>query len=224
VCSCATGSLSCLSLRSEIPTLVCGNADRGRSFSCDVCLSGDPSNSNSSSLSRPAQRERLAGRQLGCGLNLAAPQVAGGEGAVLVAWQLMVSVDGAFMDEKHGMRDRAAASVAGTGDEDVAAHVFDADLDGDGHVSVNERARLVARVWRATPLRVRQLIVSVVGVTLIVLGAALVVVPGPFTLPLLVAGLAVLGTEFAWAHKMLMTVRGRAAKVSSRVRRRLTKS
>lgn len=41
------------------------------------------------------------------------------------------------------------------------------------------------------------------GVTIVLLGLALIVLPGPFTLPLLLLGFAILGTEFAWAASAL---------------------
>ena len=41
----------------------------------------------------------------------------------------------------------------------------------------------------------------------VLLGLALIVLPGPFTLPLLVLGFAILGTEFAWAARALERVK-----------------
>ncbi|MFI0433455.1 MAG: PGPGW domain-containing protein, partial [Candidatus Nanopelagicales bacterium] len=46
-------------------------------------------------------------------------------------------------------------------------------------------------------------LVIVAGSVLIIIGLALVVLPGPFTLPLVIAGVAVLSTEFAWASALL---------------------
>jgi hypothetical protein len=45
--------------------------------------------------------------------------------------------------------------------------------------------------------------VLLLGVTIVLLGLALIVLPGPFTLPLLLLGFAILGTEFAWAASAL---------------------
>lgn len=63
------------------------------------------------------------------------------------------------------------------------------------------------RWWRRVPSPVRKSIVATIGGTLVALGFALVVLPGPFTVPLLVAGFAVLGTEFAWATRALQRAR-----------------
>ncbi|UZN02511.1 PGPGW domain-containing protein [Cellulomonas sp. S1-8] len=76
------------------------------------------------------------------------------------------------------------------------------------------RARIAA-----LPRPVRVVAVSVVGWTLILAGVAMLVLPGQGVLTI-IAGLALLATEFAWAHRMLARVkaasragvdRGRAA-------------
>lgn len=68
--------------------------------------------------------------------------------------------------------------------------------------------------------------VTIVGAALLVLGAALMVLPGPGIL-IIVAGLAVLATEYVWARRLLKTARGKAeevqeATVASPVRTGLT--
>ncbi|HRP87332.1 MAG TPA: PGPGW domain-containing protein [Gammaproteobacteria bacterium] len=52
----------------------------------------------------------------------------------------------------------------------------------------------------------RRLIVAVVGVTVLLFGLALVILPGPafVVIPL---GLAILAAEFAWARSLLRRVR-----------------
>ena len=62
-------------------------------------------------------------------------------------------------------------------------------------------------VWARTPRHLRKTIVCVLGGTIVLLGLALIVLPGPFTLPLLVLGFAILGTEFAWAARALERVK-----------------
>ena len=42
----------------------------------------------------------------------------------------------------------------------------------------------------------------------------MIVLPGPFTMPLLVLGLVVLALEFAWAETMLIRVRHQGAKLN----------
>lgn len=53
--------------------------------------------------------------------------------------------------------------------------------------------------------------VTVVGVALLVLGAAMMVLPGPGIL-VIVGGLALLATEYVWARRMLTTARAQAEK------------
>ena len=64
--------------------------------------------------------------------------------------------------------------------------------------------------WRGLPNPVRWVVVSLIGVSLILLGVIMLVLPGPGTVFIL-AGLAVLGTEFVWAevvmHKISHAVR-----------------
>ncbi len=59
-------------------------------------------------------------------------------------------------------------------------------------------AQLLRGAWR--------LIVLVVGGTLLVIGVAMVVLPGP-AFVVIPAGLAVLATEFVWARRLLVRVR-----------------
>jgi hypothetical protein len=44
----------------------------------------------------------------------------------------------------------------------------------------------------------------------------LIVLPGPFTLPLVILGLVVLALEFAWAERTLEKVKAQGAKVDPR--------
>ena len=68
---------------------------------------------------------------------------------------------------------------------------------------MKERLRALGQLWQRVPASLRKTIVFTIGGTLVLLGIALVVLPGPFTVPLLIAGFAVLGTEFAWASRAL---------------------
>ena len=45
--------------------------------------------------------------------------------------------------------------------------------------------------------------------------------PGPFSIPLMVAGLAVLATEYVWAEKMLDTVKDRTQQAADLAKRKL---
>jgi uncharacterized protein (TIGR02611 family) len=65
----------------------------------------------------------------------------------------------------------------------------------------------------------KRIAVSVVGFALIAIGLVLLVLPGPGILVVL-AGLAVLATQYAWARSALDEVKRRASGASSRFRRR----
>jgi len=60
----------------------------------------------------------------------------------------------------------------------------------------------LAHAWR--------LGVLLLGVSLIVLGLVLTVLPGPLTIPPVLLGLWVLSTEFSWAHRLFTAFKGRA--------------
>lgn len=77
------------------------------------------------------------------------------------------------------------------------------------------RSRFAA-AWRALPTAIRRTIVLVIGFTLITVGLLLVVLPGPFTLPLVILGLFILALEFAWADRMLDKVKAQGKKVDPR--------
>ena len=64
--------------------------------------------------------------------------------------------------------------------------------------------------WQAT--------VTVAGFGLLGLGIVLLFLPGPGLL-VVIAGLAVLGTQFAWAERALRRVKGRAARAREAARR-----
>ena len=71
-----------------------------------------------------------------------------------------------------------------------------------------------SKTWELLPQSLRKTIVFLVGSTLIVTGLLLIILPGPFTLPLVVLGLVVLALEFAWAESLLIRVRQQGAKIN----------
>ena len=89
--------------------------------------------------------------------------------------------------------------------------------------SVRDRLEALGRLWQKAPTRLRQTIVLLLGTTVVVLGLALIVLPGPFTLPLLILGFAILGSEFAWAAKALDTTKAGVA-AGSRVAQRAVRA
>ena len=74
---------------------------------------------------------------------------------------------------------------------------------------------IYAFIFRST----KRVVVFVVGVSLVALGIALIPLPGPFSIPLMIAGLAVLATEYVWAEKALDTVKDRAKRASEAAKR-----
>lgn len=56
--------------------------------------------------------------------------------------------------------------------------------------------------WNLLPQTLRRIIVGVIGGTIVLIGIALLVLPGPafIVIPL---GLLILGSEFAWARRLL---------------------
>lgn len=62
--------------------------------------------------------------------------------------------------------------------------------------------------------------ITVIGFAFLLLGIALIPLPGPWTIPLVLLGLAILGTEYAWARRALDETKKRARKATARFRRK----
>ena len=63
----------------------------------------------------------------------------------------------------------------------------------------------------------RQLVILVIGITILVVGVALLVLPGP-AMVVIPLGLAVLGTEFVWAKRLLRRVKNGAVRMAQSAR------
>jgi uncharacterized protein (TIGR02611 family) len=63
--------------------------------------------------------------------------------------------------------------------------------------------------------RVKKVIVALVGGTVLLVGIALLVLPGP-GLVIIAAGIAILATEFLWARRALRNAKGVVAKARRR--------
>jgi hypothetical protein len=84
--------------------------------------------------------------------------------------------------------------------------------------------RLAARApWRRLPHPLRWLTVAIIGGTFVLVGIALLVLPGP-GIAFIIVGLAILATEFVWAETLLHRVKNGSQKAwngaKSRVRRK----
>ena len=66
----------------------------------------------------------------------------------------------------------------------------------------------------------KRIVVLVIGLVLVAGGVALLVLPGPGLL-VIIAGLAVLASEFAWAERMLDQAKAQAAKASGAAKKGL---
>jgi len=60
---------------------------------------------------------------------------------------------------------------------------------------------------------VRQAVIFVLGISVVIVGIAMIVLPGPATV-VIPAGLAILATEFVWARRWLNYLKQRAQKVA----------
>ena len=65
---------------------------------------------------------------------------------------------------------------------------------------------MLKRLWELTYRQARRVVVLLVGGTVLLLGVALVFLPGPAVV-VIPAGLAILSLEFAWARAFLARVR-----------------
>ena len=63
----------------------------------------------------------------------------------------------------------------------------------------------------------RRIVVSVIGMTVLLVGVALLVLPGPAVVVIPI-GLAILATEFAWARHWLRILRDSADKGASKLK------
>lgn len=78
----------------------------------------------------------------------------------------------------------------------------------------------LAKIRNATglnilPAPVRKLIVAVIGLTILLIGVAMTVLPGPAFIVIPV-GLGILATEFAWARRTIRRARVMIAKARGR--------
>lgn len=68
-----------------------------------------------------------------------------------------------------------------------------------------------------TVAQARRLIVLVVGGTVLLIGLALTVLPGPAFIVIPV-GLAILATEFVWARRLLDRIKSEAGRLASKMK------
>jgi hypothetical protein len=88
-------------------------------------------------------------------------------------------------------------------------------MQGESQGEKSMKSKFLAS-WKLLPSSIRKLIVLVFGFTFIFAGILLIVLPGPFTIPLIVFGLFILAAEFAWAETLLHRVKAQGAKLDPR--------
>ena len=86
------------------------------------------------------------------------------------------------------------------------------------HTMAQNLRRKFSNVWRALPHPFRWVIVATVGSTLVLLGIIFVFIPGP-GLPLIVLGVAILATEFAWAQLVYIRIKNETDKMTARAKK-----
>ena len=73
--------------------------------------------------------------------------------------------------------------------------------------------------WKKLPHPIRWVAVACIGGALVLIGLVFMVLPGP-GIPLVILGLVVLASEFAWAQTVLHRTRSTVGKAVGAVRRR----
>lgn len=79
--------------------------------------------------------------------------------------------------------------------------------------------KYIKGAWRKLPHPLRWVMVAVVGAALVIVGIAFLVLPGP-GIPLIIAGLAILATEFTWAEIWLNRTKHHVNNAVNKVRRK----
>lgn len=77
----------------------------------------------------------------------------------------------------------------------------------------------VNTLWRKLPNPLRWFTIAIVGTTLVVVGIIFLVIPGP-GIPLIIAGLAILATEFTWAEIWLAKTKGHVSRAVNRIKKK----
>jgi uncharacterized protein (TIGR02611 family) len=92
----------------------------------------------------------------------------------------------------------------------------------DDLTDVGSRRDRISRSWKYLPRPLRMTIALTVGGTLVAVGVALLVLPGPGLL-VIALGLALLATEFAWARHLLTRGKHHATRAADAAKSALRK-
>lgn len=88
------------------------------------------------------------------------------------------------------------------------------DDEPDGRFS-RGLSRVLEKLRVSEVPHIKRIIVTIIGGTVVIFGVILIVTPGPAVL-VIPAGLAILGTEYAWARRWLRKARSMAAQAISK--------
>ncbi len=80
--------------------------------------------------------------------------------------------------------------------------------------------RRAKQTWTITYRVAKRVVIAVIGATVVLLGVAMLVLPGPGLLTI-VGGLAILGLEFAFARRWLARIKQATRKTVEEVKRRV---
>jgi tellurite resistance protein TerC len=102
--------------------------------------------------------------------------------------------------------------------ESIVSHDFNcmtAPASNERSIESPSWTKRLTSIWSTENIKiVRRVIVSVIGATVLLIGIALLVLPGPAFIVIPV-GLAILATEYAWARRWLKKARQMASNVVS---------
>lgn len=76
----------------------------------------------------------------------------------------------------------------------------------------------VTSYWQSFPKPIRKVLAASVGVVTLLVGVALLVLPGP-GIAVVLLGLAILATEFTWARRSMHHVKKHGSRVTQKVSR-----
>jgi len=88
----------------------------------------------------------------------------------------------------------------------------------DSEIESNPWRERVRSALSGIPAPVRKVLVAVTGSVLILIGVSLIWLPGPFTLPFVIAGVVILSTEFVWASSILRIGQEQSARLFEMLR------
>jgi uncharacterized protein (TIGR02611 family) len=86
-------------------------------------------------------------------------------------------------------------------------------------VSKNQWAQRYTDSWASMPTPIRRILAASVGMVTLLVGVALLVLPGP-GLVVMLLGLAILATEFSWAQRSMHRVKHHGNRITRGITRR----